>query len=350
MNQADIHILAVGTELPGPLIDNATLIRRFGLPQAWEEWIDIFVGTKSRHFAIDIESGERKQTLTDMGTLAGRRALEKAGVDPGSIDVAVMGAAMPDMLMPATVNLIADRLGINDLPTYQLQAGCTGAIQALDLAIQLLRSGQYRTALVLGGDSIAKHLDLDIDPNDTSAGLHVNAMLFGDGAGAAVLTTDPVPGTPVLRQAFVRMLGLGRPPGQIVEWFGLADLKKTHEPVSEDFKVIEESVPAMAVAAFQDLLDFLDWKKSEVDFLLPPQLSAKMTARVVEQLDARTASVISRVEEIGNTTNAIPFFQLEQLIPRLLPGNRAIGISVETSKWIKGGYAVEMPSTDKESK
>jgi 3-oxoacyl-[acyl-carrier-protein] synthase-3 len=348
MNQAEIHILGVGTELPGPPIDNATLIRRFGLPSAWEEWMDIFVGTKTRHFAVDMVTGKRTKTLTDMGALAGRRALDKAGVDPGGIDVAIMGAAMPDMLMPATVNLIADRLGINDLPTYQIQAGCTGAIQALDIAVQLLRGGQYRTALVIGGDSIAKHMDLDI--RDVSANLYVNGMLFGDGCGAAVLTTDPVPGTPVLRRAFVRLLGLGRAPGQIVEWYGQADRKTSAEAVAEDFKVIEESVPAMAASAFQDLLDFLGWKKNDVDYLLPPQLNAKMTARVVEHLDAPASHVISRVTEIGNTTNAIPFFQLEQLIPRLGPGNRAIGISVETSKWIKGGYAVEMPQTDAEGR
>ena len=348
MNQTDIHILGVGTELPGPPIDNATLISRLGLPSAWEEWIDVFIGTKTRHFAIDMKSGQRTETLTDMGALAGYRALEKAGVDPGSIDVAIMGAAMPDMLMPATVNLIADRLGINDLPTYQIQAGCTGAIQALDLAVQLLRSGQYRTALVIGGDSIAKHMGLDM--RDVSPNLYVNGMLFGDGCGAAVLTTGPVPGTAVLRRAFVRLLGLGRKPGQIVEWYGQADRNTNAEAVAEDFKVIEESVPAMAASAFQDLLDFLGWKKTDVDYLLPPQLNAKMTARVVEHLDAPSASVISRVIEIGNTTNAIPFFQLEQLIPRLQPGDRAAGISVETSKWIKGGYAVEMPRTDTEGR
>lgn len=348
MNQPDIHILSVGTELPGPPIDNATLIGRFGLPSAWEEWMDIFVGTKTRHFAIDLETGKRTMTLADMGALAGGRALEKAAVEPGSIDFAIMGAAMPDMLMPATVNIIADRLGINDLPTYQIQAGCTGAIQALDLAVQLLRSGQYRTALVIGGDSIAKQLGLDM--RDVSPNLYVNGMLFGDGCGAAVLSTDPVPGTPVLRRAFVRLLGLGRKPGQIVEWYGQADRHTDAEAVAEDFKVIEEAVPAMAASAFQDLLDFLGWKKNDVDYLLPPQLNGKMTARVVEHLQVPEASVISRVIEIGNTTNAIPFFQLEQLIPRLLPGDRAIGISVETSKWIKGGYAVEMPQSDSEGR
>ncbi|AEW98444.1 3-oxoacyl-ACP synthase III family protein [Streptantibioticus cattleyicolor] len=338
-----IRIASVGTALPGDPVDNAALIRGFRLPAVWEQWIDVFVGTRSRHFCVDLETGSVRQSLADLGTAAGRKALDAAGVDGGDIDLVVMASATPDTLMPATVNIVADRLGIDGVPTYQLQSGCTGALQALDVACQMLTTGRHRTALVIGGDTCAKHLDLAMDLAGMSPNMQVNIMLFGDGSGAAVLTTEPRPQAPVLRRVFTRLQGRGREPGQTVRWYGTADRGDPGEPVSEDFKAIEASAPGMAAEALQDLLDDLDWKKEELDYILPPQLSGKMTRRVLDHLAVPGAEEISRVEEIGNTVNAIPFFQLEQILPDMVPGERAIGISVEASKWIKAGYAVELP-------
>ncbi|MEK2479633.1 3-oxoacyl-ACP synthase III family protein [Streptomyces noursei] len=345
MERPDIYIASVGTALPGDPVDNATLVRRFRLPAVWEQWIDAFVGTRSRHFSMDLDTGRTLHTLADLGEAAGRRALDTAGVPVEDIDLVVMASASPDMLMPATVNVIADRLGINGVPTYQLQSGCTGAVQALDVACQMMLSGRHQTVLVIGGDSCAKHLDLGMNLADMSPHMQVNVMLFGDGAGAAVLTTRALADTPVLRRVFTRLQGRGREPGQIVRWYGLADRETPGEPVTEDFKAIENSAPGMAAEALHDLLADLDWKKEELDYILPPQLSGRMTRRVLDHLDVPGAEEISRVEEIGNTVNAIPFFQLEQILPDMVPGERAIGISVEASKWIKAGYAVEKPAS-----
>jgi 3-oxoacyl-[acyl-carrier-protein] synthase-3 len=344
----DVHIAAVGTALPGPPVSNEALVRRFGLPSVWEQWIDTFVGTRARHFAIDLETGKLCHTLADMGTAAATRALDRAGRTGADVDLVVMGTATPDMLMPATVNVIADRLGIDGVPTFQLQSGCTGAVQALSIAAQLLGTGGYRTALVLGGETCAKHLDLDMDLPTMSVNVQINAMLFGDGAGAAVLTTDPAPNSPVLRHAFTRLVGLGRAPGQTVEYFGQADRTSNREAVAEDFKAVEESAPPMAASALRDVLDHLGWQPADLSYLLPPQLSGAMTDRVLEALDVPGAHEVSQVAEIGNTANAIPFFQLDSVLPELAPGDRLAGVSVEASKWIKAGYALEMPDPDLE--
>jgi 3-oxoacyl-[acyl-carrier-protein] synthase III len=344
MTGPDIHLLAVGTALPGPPITNAELARRFGLPSAWEEWIDEFVGTKSRHFSVDLTSGERRYTLVDLGESAGRRALEAAAVDPADVDLVVMSTSTPDRLMPATVNMVADRLGIDGVPTYQLQAGCTGAVQTLDLAANLMATGRYRTALVLGGDSSAKHFDVSTKLLAMPAEVQVNGMLFGDGAGAAVLSAQPAYGVPVLRQVVTRLVGLGRPPGQVVEWFGWGDRDSDRPPVTEDFKAVEAAVPPMAVEVFDEILAEQGWQRSDVDFVLPPQLSGKMTAKILGQLAVPCAEDVSCVTEIGNTGNALAFFQLAKLLPLLAAGDRAVGVSIEASKWVKAGYAVELAS------
>ncbi|MFC6087156.1 3-oxoacyl-ACP synthase III family protein [Sphaerisporangium aureirubrum] len=343
MDRPDIRILGVGTALPGPLIDNAELVRRFGLPEVWEQWIDTFVGTSSRHFALDLASGEVRYSLADLAEQAALRALAEAGVEADEVDLMVMGSATPDMLMPSTVTLVADRIGVDGISTYQLLSGCTGAIQALDVACQMLATGRHRTALVLGGDTCAKHLDPSIDLAELSLNMQVNAVLFGDAAGAAVLSTRDAPDAPVLRRVFTRLVGRGRAPGQTVDWYGWADRHSDREPVNEDFKAVEESAPVMAAEALQELLDDLDWKRTDLDYVLPPQLSGHMTRRVIEALDVPGAEVISCVAEIGNTANAIPFIQLERALPEMAMGDRAAGVSVEASKWIKAGYAVEMP-------
>jgi 3-oxoacyl-[acyl-carrier-protein] synthase-3 len=342
MSRPDVHLLSVGTALPGAAVDNAALARRFDLPPVWEQWIDMFVGIRSRHFSIDLDTGEQIYTLADLGETAGRRALTAAGRAAGDIDLMVMATSSPDMLMPATVNMVADRLGINDISTFQLQSGCTGAVQALDVASQLLTTGRHTTALVLGGDCCAKHFDVTLDVAALPPEVQVNALLFGDGLGAAVLSTEPAYGAPVLTSTSVRLVGLGRPPGQTVEWFSWADRGNERMPVLEDFKAVENSAPGMAAEALTDLLARVGWKGRDLDYILPPQLSVKMTERVLAGFDVPGAREVSCVREIANTGNGLVFFQLERLLEQMTTGERAAGVSVEASKWIKAGYALEV--------
>ncbi|MRH92352.1 3-oxoacyl-ACP synthase [Nocardia sp. SYP-A9097] len=346
MTERNVHILSVGTFLPGDPIDNVTLAERFGMNSAWLQWVDMFIGTKGRHYGFDIRTGERHTTVADMGTASGARALRQAALAPEDIDLIVMGTATPDQLMPATVNVIADRLGINGIASFQLQSGCSGALQALDVARQMLLTGRHRTALVIGAESIGKHYDADVGFASADAAYAVNTLLFGDGAGAAVLSTDPVAGTPVLHGSMVRLVGMGRSPGQVVEWYGAggsADGRGGAAAVSEDYKAIEQSVPVMAKEMLKELLEDLDWNENEIDFILPPQLSGRMTKLIVDHLALSDSHEISCVREIGNTGNATPFFQLERVIPKMTEGDRAVCISIESSKWIEAGFAVEKP-------
>ncbi|WP_432969510.1 3-oxoacyl-ACP synthase III family protein [Dactylosporangium sp. CA-233914] len=340
MNEPAVYVVAVGTDLPGPPISNADLGKRFGGTGVWEQWAQTYIGTHHRHLARDLDTGEVRYTLADMCSAAAGRALAAAGVTPGEVDLVVLGTSSPDLLMPATVNVVADRVGIDGVPTYQLQSGCTGAVQALDVAHKMLLSGRYRTALVLGADSCAKHLDVHTDPSKLRPAEQVNGMLFGDGAGAAVLRTEPAPGAAHLRHVELRLVGAGREPGQVVAWFGAGDGPPT-APVVEDYKAIEDQVPAMAAGTVRRMVDALDWADGDVDYLLPPQLSGRMTARIVEAMAVAGAQEISCVAELGNTGNAVPFFQLERLLPRMAPGDRAVGVAIESSKWIEAGFALE---------
>lgn len=338
---ADVHIRSVGTALPGSPIDNAALARRLQMSGQWEQWVDVFIGTETRHLSVDLETGEPLYSLADLAVTASLTALDRAGLAASDIDLIVMGSALPDLLMPTTVNVVADRLGINQLPTYQLQSGCTGAVQALHLGVQLLKSGQYRNALIIGGDTTAKILDFDADFTKLRPDQMVNYVLFGDGAGALVLSTEPAPGSAVVRHVLTRLTGQGRTPGQTVDWFGPADRDSPRSPLIEDYKAIEESVPAMSVEILAEIRAELGWQNSDIDFLLPPQLSGRMTEKIVKLLDVDSARQISCVQRTGNNGNATPFFQIERALDEMTAGQRALCICVESSKWIKAGFAVE---------
>lgn len=321
-------------------MDNARLARAFGLDQIWEQWIDAFVGTRSRYLATDLSTGERFSSLADLAATAAGRALAAAEVGPGDVDLIVMATATPDMLMPATVNVVADTLGINDVPTFQIQSGCTGALQALEVASRFLATGS-RTVLALGGDTCAKHLDTRADLAGVPPAQLVNLLLFGDAAAAVVLGTSEQPGLADVRRVTTRLTGLGREAGQTLEWYGLADRDGRRPPASENYKAIEEAVPRMAGEILTEMLAELGWSSADFDYLLPPQLSGRMTDRIVEQLDVPAAQPVSCVTETGNTGNALPFLQLDRALAIMQPGDRALGIAVESSKWIKGGFAFE---------
>lgn len=332
-------LLGSGIALPGDPIDNARLGEKFGTDP---RWVERFIGTKTRHLGVDLDTGKPTHTLVDLATEAGAAAIAAAGLEPVDIDLVVLATASPDHLMPASVNLVADRLGLQSVPTYQLQSGCAGAVQALALARRML-DDEHRTALVIGGDSCAKHLVLDHDFPSLPPSELVNFVIFGDGAGAVVLTrSEEESGTRLgpVRNTFV---GLGRDPGQIIRWFGAADKDSGEQPVDENYKAIEAGVPVLAGEMVADLLARTGWPADSITHLLPPQLGGRMTEHITAGLVTQfglTAQEISCVADTGNNGNALPFLQLHRALP-LAPGDRALAVAIESSKWIRTGFALE---------
>ncbi|MCX5269223.1 3-oxoacyl-ACP synthase III family protein [Streptomyces sp. NBC_00199] len=334
---APLHIAGTGTALPGDPVDNARLGKTFGID---EEWIDLFVGTRTRHFGWDLATGEIRHSLTDLCAEAAARAADAAGARLQDLDFLVLATTTPDRLLPTTANEVADRLGLDHLPTYQIQAGCSGAVQALDLARALLAAG-HRSGLVIGGDTTARFLDPSRTPTDLPTQELVNYVLFGDGAGAAVVSTEPLGEALAVRTLLHRFSGRGRTPGQIIDWDGPVRRDTGRQMLSEDYKAVEEGVPVLAGEIYWELLDSVGWTPADVDFLLPPQLSARMTARITESLGASTAHEVSCVVDTGNTGNALPLLQLDRLLARLPDTGRALALVVESSKWIRAGLVLE---------
>jgi 3-oxoacyl-[acyl-carrier-protein] synthase III len=332
------YMTAVGCALPGEPIDNISLGRKLGVDS---EWIDTFIGTRTRHFSVDLDTGRQFTTLTSLCTEAASAAMERGGLSARDIDFIVMGTASPDELMPATVNRVADQLGADRIPTYQLQSGCAGAVQALDVAALLLLRPQHRNGLVIGGDVCAKHMNLDREFASLPSTELVNYVLFGDGAGAAVLSKEPAPGALQLRCVVNQLTGFGEQPGQIIRWFGDGDRHSEAQAVEESYKAIETRVPPMAAEILSELLTLTGWSFSELSHVLPPQLSGRMSERIGRELCVPPGKLVNCVADTGNNGNALTFFQLDSIRERLATGDKIAVICVESSKWIKGGFALE---------
>ncbi|WP_018276993.1 3-oxoacyl-ACP synthase III family protein [Teredinibacter turnerae] len=335
----NVKLVSVGTFLPGQPIGNDKIQERFSVNA---EWIELAIGNRSRHLVMDLDTGEINYTLADICNMAAFNAINKAGVDVDDIDFIVMGTATPDSLMPATVNMVAEKLGINNVATYQVQSGCAGAMQAIDMATKFLRLGEYSTGLVIGGDVCAKYIDTERDFSQLNSSELINYALFGDGAGAAVLSNDEQVSGANIVATLNRCEGLYRQPGQELNWLGsrLRDVENV-QPLKEDYKAIEEQVPVMAKEVMMEIITNAGWNMEHVNHFMTPQLAGHMTDKIIQLMEVDPAKAVNCVADTGNNGNALPFLQLEMLMDRITDGEKAIGVAIESSKWIKGGIALQ---------
>jgi 3-oxoacyl-[acyl-carrier-protein] synthase III len=341
-----VRLIGLSEVLPGEPVTNRDMAERFGLH---EKWLDRMTGNRSRYFCdADSPEGVPKNT-GDLATEAGRRALAASGADPGSIDFLILATGSPDELMPATVNIVADRLGLNDLPTFQLTSGCAGALTALYTARALLAGG-LRRGLVIGADSVAKLWPAERDTKRISPAELAGFALFGDGAGAAVAEAeDDGPGL-VVDHILLRTVGKGRAPAQVVRWYGADGAPygpdgETREPMGEeDYKAIAEHVPGLACTVLDELTAATGWRVGDVEHVLTPQLNGVMSEKIREGMGVTPQQTVSCVADTGNNGNALPLIQLHRAMERIEAGTgeggRILAVAIESSKWIISGLAL----------
>ena len=174
MNYA--RITGTGGYLPATVLTNAELEQRI---ETTADWIVERTGVEQRHIAAPGE------TTCDLAEQASRRALEAAGLEPGDIDLIILGTTTPDHVFPSVATQLQHRLGCHGGPAFDVQAVCTGFVYALDIASRFIRTGGARRALVVGADTFTRIIDWQ----DRGT-----CILFGDGAGAVVLEASDVPG------------------------------------------------------------------------------------------------------------------------------------------------------------
>lgn len=166
------RIAGTGSYLPEKVLTNDDLSK---FVDTSDEWIRSRTGICERHIAAE------GQTTGDLGVEAALRALEAAGVEAGDLDLIVVGTTTPDLVFPSTACLIQARLGALGCTAFDVNAACSGFIYALSVADKFIRSGDARTALVIGSETLTRMVDWSE---------RTTCVLFGDGAGAVVLKAD----------------------------------------------------------------------------------------------------------------------------------------------------------------
>lgn len=162
-------IIGVGKYLPEHILTNADLERMI---DTTDEWITTRTGIKQRRIARDDEA------TSDMAVKAAKDALKNANLEPNDIDLIIVATITPDMFFPSTACLVQHKLGAREVPAFDIAVACSGFVYGLAIAEQFIKSGVYKHALVVAAEKLSAVTDWE----DRST-----CILFGDGAGAAVL-------------------------------------------------------------------------------------------------------------------------------------------------------------------
>lgn len=177
MNHNFSKIIGTGSFVPDTVVTNDDLS---SIMDTSDEWIRTRTGIKERHL---FSEGEREKTLKAALKAAGAAVLEaeQRGLERSCIDLVIVATCTPDHMFPATACVLTDRLGIGEAAAFDLSLACTGFLAAFSTASAYLDSGMYKNALIVGVDAMSKLLDF---------GDRSTSILFGDGAGAVVLSAE----------------------------------------------------------------------------------------------------------------------------------------------------------------
>lgn len=280
-----VEILGCGYHVPEKVITNFDLE---GLMDTTDAWIVERTGIRQRHVA------EEHHGLSDLALPAAQQAVAHAGIDPAEIDLIIVGTSTPDMLMPATAAILQHALGARRAAVFDMEAACTGFVQAFIVAQQFLMTGMYRTALVVGGDLLSKFTNF----SDRGTG-----MLFGDGAGAIVLRAG---GEDAVLSNLMGADGSGGnlitiPLGSRVAPSGeRAESGGHHVTMSgrEVYKFAVERVPpTITEAAHLAGLDL-----SEIDHFVLHQANARIIEAVAKRLSIPMDRMIVNIDKRANTS------------------------------------------------
>lgn len=282
------RVLGTGSFLPPERVTNQDLAERLAAQgvETSDEWIVARTGIHARHFAApDV-------TTSDLALAASQRAISAADVDPQSIDLIIVATSTPDFVFPSTACLLQNKLGIrNHGAAFDVQAVCSGFAYGVSVADSLIRSGQHKTALVVGAETFSRILDFKD---------RTTCVLFGDGAGAIVLQASDEPG--LLSSAlhadgsYAHILCTpGNVNGGVIA--GNAFLHMDGQAV---FKLAVNVLEKVAIEA----LEKAQLKADQIDWLIPHQANIRIMQGTCRKLGLPAERMVVTVGEHGNTSAA----------------------------------------------
>lgn len=275
-------IIGTGSYLPKKVLTNAELEK---MVDTTDEWIVQRVGVRRRHLVAD--SGD---TTVSMAEAAARSAINAAKIDVNDIDLILVGTASPDQLFPSVACHIQKKLNItNECPAFDVNAGCSGFIYIMNIADQYIRSGAAKNVLIVGVDT----LSTIVDWTDRST-----CILFGDGAGAAILQQSETPGI-----LATHIHADGQYSNLLFTENALWSKKAVNYLQMQGSEVFKVAVNKLGEIVDQTLAK-AKIDKHDIDWLIPHQANMRIIQAMAKKLDLSMDKVIVTIEDHGNTSAA----------------------------------------------
>lgn len=276
------RIIGTGSYLPEKILTNHDLER---MVDTSDEWIRTRTGISQRHIAAD------GQLASDLAVNASHRALESANLKADEIELIIVATTTPDMVFPSTACILQNKLGIKQCPAFDVQAVCSGFVYALATADVFIRAGKYRNALVVGSEIYSNIVDW----KDRST-----CVLFGDGAGAVILTQSDQPG--ILSSHlhadgnFSDVLAV---PGSICD----GKVQGTPFVNMEGNTVFKFAVKVLEEVVIEAVKEN-NLQATDIDWLIPHQANIRIIRSTAKKLGIPMEKVVTTVEKHGNTSAA----------------------------------------------
>jgi 3-oxoacyl-[acyl-carrier-protein] synthase-3 len=307
-----IILRGLGSYAPAKRLSNDDLTH---LVETSDEWIRSRTGIRERCVA------DANEQASDMGVEAARRALADAKLTPADVDLLIVGTMTPDLPFPATACLVQHKLGLRTVPAFDVGAACSGFLYILEIGTAMLRAGPYKRVLVVGTEKMSSTLDWQ----DRST-----CVLFGDGAGAAVLTRSEEPGVGV-RDSILHADGadhrLIHMPG------GGSACPATHASVEERkhfLKMNGKEVFKVAVREMEQvLLELLarhQLKPEQIACVVPHQANIRIIEAMSTRLKVPLERFVLNIDRYGNTSAASIPLALDEArtTGRIRPGDYVV--------------------------
>jgi len=292
-------ISGVGSHVPIKILTNGDLEK---MVETSDEWITSRTGIRERRICATDEF------TSDLAANAARKAMEKAGVTADQIDLIIVATITPDMPFPSTACLVQHKIGAKRAAAFDLEAACSGFIYALEIAQQFIMSRTYDTVLVIGAEKLSSIVDWK-DRN--------TCVLFGDGAGAAILQNRPnshglltaVMGADGEKADLLFMPGGGSRCPATPESIA----SRMHYLRMEGKETFKNAVQAMQTAA-EEALKRCDLDITRIKCIIPHQANRRIIDAVGERLGAKPEQLFVNLHKYGNTSAASVAIALDEAV------------------------------------
>jgi len=274
-------IIATGSYLPAKIVTNQDLAKTVDTS---DEWIVERTGIKQRHVAA------KDELTSDMAYKASLAAIESK-INPEEIDLIIVATTTPDLTFPACATSLQAKLGAKNAFAFDVQAVCSGFVYALTIADNFIKTGQVKTALVVGAETLSRIVDWS-DRN--------TCVLFGDGAGAVILQATNEENRGIISTK----LNSDGSFNDILKTTGGPSFNQQSGFISMAGKEVFKHAVEKMVKSVNDALEKVGLKTSDIDLLVPHQANLRILSSVATRLGLAADKVIVTVERHANTSAA----------------------------------------------